>query len=132
MATTMTHRLYINEYNQFFVNQISNNKIEGLYCTDESTDKVLVISGEVEALQTLAGLMYTDDFAVIKKAFPSFKTQEEMEQEIKELYIRIKRTLCDELITITNKYEGTGLYLYEDEKYTMMRDFALNMVNKMK
>lgn len=125
---TYTHRLYINEYNKELVKQISYNKIEGLYCTDESTDKVLCIEGTLENLNKLSSLMYCDDFAQIKSIFPSFLTQEDCDRDAKELRDEIKRIFASKMLAFGEKYDGTSFKSYRNEDYRFLFDIYVKMI----
>jgi len=103
----LTHRLYINEYNEEFVRQLSNNKITGLYCTDESTNTVLSIVGTAEDLRKLAGLMYAD-IDEIKAAFPSFMTAADAEADCCEFVRNIYGQLGRGIARILSKYDHTS------------------------
>ena len=111
----MTHRLYINEYNRELVYQLSHNAIAGLYCTDESTNDVLVISGELEDLQKLSSLMYEEDETKIKKIFPGFITKEETFEDIDKAFNKIHDVIQTEILKVVNKnwdktsYQLTGV-----------------------
>ena len=107
-AQKFTHRLYINEYNEEFVRQLINNKIDGLFCTDESTNDVLVISGTLENLDKLAGLMYrgTEE---IKAAPPDFLTVDDYNRDICELHKVVFGTIREQLLKVWNKYDGCGV-----------------------
>ena len=52
-TTIFSHRLYKDEFNEEFIHQLERGNIIGLYATDESSEKVLVIEGELETLQKL-------------------------------------------------------------------------------
>lgn len=99
----MTHRLYINEYNKELVYQLSHNTISGLFCTDESTNDVLVISGELEDLQKLSSLMYEEDEMKIKNVLPSFITKEETFDDIDKAYKMIHDVMQKEILKVVNK-----------------------------
>ena len=114
----MTHRLYINEYNQELVYQLSHNSISGYFCTDESTDKVLVISGELEDLQKLSSLMYVEDEAKIKGIIPGFITKQETLDDIEMAYKRIHDVMQQELLRVVNKnFRKTNYSLTGIEKW---------------
>ena len=108
MEKTFSHRLYINEYNEEFVRQLSNNKIEGLYTTDESTNDVLVIEGTAENLRKLASLMYADTTA-IKAEFPSFSIDKDFIRDVCEMRKRVFGVMREEIIKLWNKYDGCGV-----------------------
>lgn len=103
----LTHRLYINEYNEEFVKQLSWNKIDGLFCTDESTDSVLAIVGTAEDLRKLAGLMFADADA-IKAAFPSFMTADDAEADCIKVVNECYDFLRDNITRILGKYDHTS------------------------
>ena len=102
-----THRLYINEYNEEFVKQLSWNKIDGLFCTDESTDKVLAVVGTAEDLRKLAGLMFADENE-IKAAFPSFVTKDDAEADCIKVINECYDILRDNIARMLCKYEHTS------------------------
>lgn len=111
----MTHRLYINEYNQELVYQLSHNAISGFFCTEESTENVLVISGELEDLQKLSSLMYVEDEAKIKEVIPGFITKQETMEDIEKAYTAIHDVMQTEILKVVSKnflktnYSLTGI-----------------------
>lgn len=114
----MTHRLYINEYNKELVYQLSHNAIEGLFCTDESTNDVLVISGELADLQKLSSLMYVEDEAKIKETIPGFITREETSEDIDKAYKAIYDVMQKEILRVANKHwNKTSYYLAGEAKW---------------
>lgn len=114
----MTHRLYINEYNEELVYQLSHNSLSGYFCTDESTEKVLVISGELEDLTKLSSLMYENDEEKIKSVIPSFITRKEAEQDCKKSCKEVHDLLQGEILKIINKhYDKTSYNFYSDPYY---------------
>lgn len=124
----MTHRLYINEYNNELVYQLSHNAISGLFCTDESTANVLVISGELEDLQKLSSLMYEENEEKIKALLPGFTTKEETFEDIDNAYNKIYHVLQDELLKVINKnYHKTSYTLTGVDKWKVMTE----MYNKL-
>lgn len=128
MAQTYTHRLFINEYNSDFVFQLSYNKIEGLYCTDESTDKMLVICGTLENLQKLAGLMFVDDLKKIQEVFPSFLLQEDADRDIEEAFKKIYNANREAILKLSLKYSERGLKVYNNPMMKVMNAlFAQNI-----
>lgn len=111
----MTHRLYINEYNKELVYQLSHNAIEGLFCTDESTNDVLVISGELADLQKLSSLMYVEDEAKIKETIPGFITREEASKDIDKAYKAIYDVMQKEILRVANKHWNKTSYCLAGE-----------------
>ena len=103
--TTFTHRLYKDEFNTEFIYQLEKGNITGLLATDESSEKVLVIVGELENLEKLGHIMYCDDQEKIKSVFPSFVTQDDLQRRTKELFIQtyeqLRNNLC-RIITMSN------------------------------
>lgn len=118
------HRLFVNEYNEEFVRQLINNKIDGLFCTDESTEDVLVITGTLENLDKLAGLMYrgVDE---IKAAFPDFLTADDYNRDMCKMQQRITGFLSDELCRFITKYSGTSV---DNEISTRVASKMLNNI----
>ena len=117
----MTHRLYINEYNQELVYQLSHNSIPGYFCTDESTNDVLVISGELEDLQKLSSLMYVEDEAKIKTILPGFITKQETLEDIEKAYKKIHDVMQDEILKVVNKnFQKTNYSLTGIEKWDVI------------
>lgn len=128
----MKHRLYINEYNKELVYQLSHNAISGLYCTDESTNDVLVISGEIEDLQKLSSLMYVEDEMKIKKVLPGFITKGETFEDICKAYKTIHDVMQTEILKVVNKHWDKTSYFLRDinskwEAITKMYDQILDM-----
>lgn len=123
----MTHRVYIDEYNKEFIHQLSNNNIEGLTATDESTNKVIVISGEMEDLQKVCSLMYVEDENKIKEVFPSFQTIEDVERMAREEASKVYDSVRDSLLTlINNASHRSGLDLYRNEDYKILHEIWTN------
>ena len=105
---TLKHRLYVNEYNEEFVRQLQNNKIDGLFCTDESTLDVLVIVGTLENLDKLAGLMYRSA-EEIKAVFPDFLTAEDYNNDMCKMHEVVFGTIREQLLKMWNKYDGSSV-----------------------
>ena len=63
---TFSHRLYKDEFSKEFIYQLEHDQIDGLMATDESSEKVLVIVGELEILEKLGHIMYCEDEQKIK------------------------------------------------------------------
>ena len=126
MNTTMTHRLYKDEYNAELLYQLENDLIEGLMATDESTEKVLVIAGSLESLQKLASLMYENDAQKIKSVFPTFVTQEDQERMQKDVfknaYNELRDNLC-KMIVISQKTHNKNT-----KEFDLMYDMYVQMM----
>ena len=123
LYTIMTHRLYINEYNKELVYQLSHNSISGLYCTDESTNNVLVISGELEDLQKLSSLMYEEDEMKIKKVLPGFITKEETFEDIDKAFKKIHDVMQSEILKVVNKnWDKTSYHLARVDKWKVIAE----------
>lgn len=119
----MTHRLYINEYNQELVYQLSHNAIDGYFCTDESTNNVLVISGEIEDLQKLSSLMYVEDEEKIKTILPGFITTNDVDKDIKAACDAVYDVFQKELLAVINKhYQKTNYCLTHDPTWCLLAD----------
>ena len=124
---TFTHRLYKNEYNAEFIYQLEKGNITGLLATDESSEKVLVVCGELETLQKLGEIMYVDNPEKIQEVFPSFVTKEDSDRRQKELFYQTYDQLRNNLIRIINmadttRYENTKEYDMMYEMYYKMND----------
>lgn len=124
---TFTHRLYKDEFNAEFIYQLEKGNITGLLATDESSEKVLVIVGELENLEKLGHIMYCDDQEKIKSVFPSFVTKEDSDRRQKELFYQTYDQLRNNLIRIINmadttRYENTKEYGLMYEMYCKMND----------
>lgn len=126
MNTTMTHRLYKDEYNSELLYQLENDLIEGLMATDESTEKVLVVAGSLENLQKLASLMYENDAQKIKSVFPSFVTQEDQERQqkdvFKQAYNELRDNLC-KMITLSQRTHNK-----DTKEFDLMYDMYIQMM----
>lgn len=128
--TTFTHRLYKDEFNAEFIYQLEKGNITGLLATDESSEKVLVICGELETLQKLGEIMYVNDPEKIQEVFPSFVTKEDSDRRQKELfyqtYDQLRNNLC-RIINMANttRYENT-------QEYDMMYEIYCKMTDMMK
>ena len=121
---TFTHRLYKDEFNAEFIYQLEKGNITGLLATDESSEKVLVICGELETLQKLGEIMYVDNPEKIQEVFPSFVTKEDSDRRQKELFYQTYDQLRDNLCRIINmanstRYDNTKEY---DLMYKMFRE----------
>jgi hypothetical protein len=125
--TTFSHRLYKDEFNAEFVYQLEKGNITGLLATDESSEKVLVIVGELETLQKLGEIMYVNDPEKIKEVFPSFVTKEDSDRRQKELFYQtfdlLRSNLC-RIINMSNttRYESTKEYDMMYEMFCKMND----------
>lgn len=121
---TFTHRLYKDEYNAEFIYQLEKGNIAGFLATDESSEKVLVICGELEELQKLGEIMYCNSHEKIQEVFPSFVTKEDSDRRQKELfyqtYDQLRNNLC-RIINMANatRYDNTKEY---DLMYKMFRE----------
>lgn len=120
----LTHRLYIDEYNAEFVRQIINGQIDGIFCTDESTDKILVITGSLENLTKISSLMYRDE-ADIKAAFPSFITQEEFNGFWLKAMRKSYEFIRDEMFFTIEKTHKTGYQL--PGEWTKLHDVYVDL-----
>lgn len=127
MKKTYTHRLFVNEYNADFVKALSNNKIEGISCTDESTENVLCLVGTMDALDKLSSLMYCDDFAKIKSVFPSFLTQEDLEKDIKAMKEKLTLELGHNLCSLCLKYDGRAVNQWKNETFRDIYEMFLQL-----
>ena len=107
-AKNFKHRLYVNEYDSEFVRQLINNKIDGLFCTDESTNDVLVIVGTLENLDKLSGLMYRSA-EEIKAVFPDFLTADDYNRDVCQMHEIVMGTIRNELAKLATKYNGTAV-----------------------
>lgn len=117
----MTHRVYTDEYNEKFIYQLSHNNIKGLFTTDESTEKVLVVSGELEDLEKLASLMYKDE-QKCKEVFPSFLLESELENDCTAMLKNTLSMMQNELIKVINKYHNTAMACYSNKDYKRMME----------
>ena len=126
MNTTMTYRLYKDEYNSELLYQLENDLIEGLMATDESTEKVLVISGTLEDLQKLASLMYENDAQKIKSVFPTFVTQEDQERMQKDLFMQAFNELRDNLCKMIDVSKRT--HNKDTKEFDLMYDMCVQMM----
>jgi hypothetical protein len=126
MNKKMTHRLYKDEYNAEFLYQLENDLIDGLMATDESTEKVLVISGTLEDLQKLSSLMYENDAQKIKSVFPSFVTKEDQERQEKEVFNKAYNELRDNLCKLISISQRT--HHKTTKEFDMMHDVYVQMM----
>lgn len=127
---TFTHRLYKDEFNAEFIYQLEKGNITGLLATDESSEKVLVICGELDQLQKLGEIMYCDSHEKIQEVFPSFVTKEDSDRRQKELFYQTFDQLRNNLIRIINMADTTR---YENTKeYDMMYEAFCKMNDLMK
>lgn len=126
---TFSHRLYKDEFSKGFIYQLEKGQIEGLKATDESTEKVLVIVGELEILENLGHIMYCEDEQKIKSVFPSYITKEDYERQQKEFFSQmhtdLMRNLC-EMIHLENmtNHKNTEEYNLMYRIHFMMNDIA--------
>lgn len=125
MATTLTLRLYRNEYNSNFVRQIENNCIDGLTAVDGNND-VVFIQGDITLLEQLQGLMYTDDENTIQAVFPSFRPIAEIEANIDSEYEIAFLQLQGHLLSAINAAKNTTFKLHTNKRYeTLYKCFEL-------
>ena len=122
----MTHRLYKDEYNAEFLYQLEHDQIDGLIATDESTEKVLVISGTLEDLQKLSSLMYENDEQKIKSAFPSYITKTDQEQMEKSTFNQAYNELRDHLCKMIGLAHKT--HHKSTKEFDMMYDLYVQMM----
>ena len=123
----MTYRLYKDEFSSEFVYQLEKDQIEGLMATDESTERVLVISGDVETLEKLGEIMFVNDEQKIKSVFPSFITKEDQEQNQKEIFSKMRTDLMNNLCKMINLSNKT--HHKDTEEYKLMREMYFMMDN---
>lgn len=123
----MTYRLYKDEFSSEFVYQLEHDQIEGLMATDESTEKVLVISGDVETLEKLGDIMFVNDEKKIKSVFPSFITKEDHEQTQKDFFSKMRTDLMNDLCKMINLSNKT--HHKDTEEYKLMREMFFMMDN---
>ena len=127
---TFTHRVYKDEYNAEFIYQLEKGNITGLLATDESSEKVLVVCGELETLQKLGEIMYVDNPEKIQEVFPSFVTKEDSDRRQKELFYQTYDQLRDNLCRIINMTKTTS---YQDTKeFNLMYEMFCQMNDLMK
>lgn len=126
MATTFTHRLYKDEYNAEFIYQLEKDNIVGLMATDESTEKVLVIAGELEQLQKLGEIMYCNDEKKIKSVFPSFVTKADQERREKEIFMQTFNGLRDNLCRMIEMSQTT--HHRNTKEHDMLYDMYCSMM----
>ena len=127
MKSRMTYRLYKDEFSSEFVYQLEKDQIEGLMATDESTERVLVISGDVETLEKLGEIMFVNDEQKIKSVFPSFITKEDQEQNQKEIFSKMRTDLMNNLCKMINLSNKT--HHKDTEEYKLMREMYFMMDN---
>lgn len=126
---TFSHRLYKDEFSKEFIYQLEHDQIDGLMATDESSEKVLVIVGELEILEKLGHIMYCEDEQKIKSVFPSFITKEDLERSEKELFNKTFNALRDNLckmVVLANKtrHKSTKEHEMLYDIFCRMDDFA--------
>lgn len=127
---TFTHRLYKDEFNAEFIYQLEKGNITGLLATDESSEKVLVVCGELETLQKLGEIMYVDNPEKIQEVFPSFVTKEDSDRRQKELFYQTYDQLRDNLCRSINMANSTR---YDNTKeYDLMYKMFCEMNDLMK
>lgn len=124
---TFSHRLYKDEFSKEFIYQLEHDQIDGLMATDESSEKVLVIVGELEILEKLGHIMYCEDEQKIKSVFPSFITKEDLEQMQKEIFSKMRTDLMTNLCRMINLSNKTN---HKDtEEFKLMREVFFLMDN---
>lgn len=124
----MTHRLYKEEYNAEFINQIIVGRINGLTATGEETEKVVIIEGEAAALRKLASLMYAEP-AEIKAVFPQFMTAEEYAFSWESAYCKAFEAFRNEMVIAARKTHGTGYDItnIEHEMHNLFVDMKIRV-----
>ena len=125
MKSKMTYRLYKDEFSSEFVYQLENDRIEGLMATDESSEKVLVISGDVETLEKLGDIMFVNDEQKIKKVFPSYVTKEESDNYQKQIFDYMLSDLRNNLCRMTLFTKGT--HCKDTKEYDLMYEMFCKM-----
>lgn len=125
----MTHRAYKNEYNEEFLRQIINGRINGLTITGEETEQVIIIAGELEFLQKFAGLMYATP-EQIKAVFPEFLTEQDVQNIWKKAYSDVYETLRQAMIEATCADFGHGYRMTQEAKDLM--DMKIDMYEKVR
>lgn len=125
MKSRMTYRLYKDEFSSEFVYQLENDRIEGLMATDESSEKVLVISGDVETLEKLGDIMFVNDEQKIKKVFPSYVTKEESDNYQKQIFDYMLSDLRNNLCRMTLFTKGT--HCKDTKEYDLMYEMFCKM-----
>lgn len=129
-TTIFSHRLYKDEFNEEFIHQLERGNIIGLHATDESSEKVLVIEGELETLQKLGEIMYVNDPEKIAEVFPGFITKEDSDRRQKELFYQTFDQLRSNLCRIINMTNTTS---YQDTKeFNLMYEMFCKMNDLMK
>ena len=127
MKSRMTYRLYKDEFSPEFVYQLEKDQIEGLMATDESSEKVLVISGDVETLEKLGDIMFVNDEQKIKQVFPSFITMEDHEKTQKEIFSKMRTDLVNNLCKMISLSNNTRHN--DTEEFKLMREMFFMMDN---
>lgn len=116
--TTLTCRLYKDEYNEAQLNYI--HKTYKMY---EESPSVLTIEGTPEELRKAAGAIYLSD-EEFKKIFPEYLTLEERQEytakKLKDLKLHIAGVLC-QIIENGDR---------ESKDFKDYRDFYLKMTEK--
>ena len=125
MKSKMTYRLYKDEFSSEFVYRLENDRIEGLMATDESSEKVLVISGDIETLEKLGDIMFVNDEQKIKKVFPSYVTKEESDNYQKQIFDYMLSDLRDNLCRMTLFTKGT--HCKDTKEYDLMYEMFCKM-----
>ena len=125
----MTPRAYKNEYNEEFLRQIINGRINGLSATGEESEKVIILAGELDVLQKFAGLMYATP-EQIKAVFPDFLTQKDVDTIWKKAYSRVYEELRQAMIEATCEDFGHGYRMTEEAKALM--NLKIDMYEKVR
>lgn len=121
----MTYRLYKDEFSPEFVYQLEHDLIEGLMATDESTEKVLVVSGEFKTLAKLESIMFVHDEQQIKSVFPTYVTKEDQEQQQKEMFSKMHADLMRNLYEMIHLSSGT--HHKDTKEFKLMREMHFMM-----
>lgn len=123
---TFSHRLYKDEFSKEFIYQLEHGQIDGLMATDESSEKVLVIVGELEILEKLGHIMYCEDEQKIKSVFPSFITKEDQERAEKQTFNKTYNELRDNLCKMIGMAHKT--HHKSTKEFDMMYDLYCQMM----
>lgn len=125
----MTHRAYKEEYNEEFLRQIINGRINGLTITGEESEKVIVIAGELENLQKFSGLMYAEP-EKIKAVFPDFLTEEDVDAIWKKAYSQAYEALRQAIVEATCADFGNGYRRTQESKDLL--DMRIGMMDRVR
>lgn len=116
--TTLTCRLYKDEYNEAQLNYI--HKTYKIY---EESPSVLTVEGTPEELRKAAGAIYLSD-EEFKKIFPEYLTLEERKAYTAERLKDLERHIAGVLCQIIENGDR------ESEEFWAYRDFYLKMSEK--